>query len=147
MTADERIEKLLNAFGTTIEDLPATKDNNWSGPGYAIDHLKAAKKAAYVWMWEEYEDADVIPIDEIEPPLLDYICHLADVIDRMEIALETAQRGMICSSCINFPICEESAANDVAWDCENYKVDIDWMLWQDDKDKDIYEVRNGRRND
>ena len=99
MTADERIEKILNRFGQTISDLPATKDNDWSGPGYAIDHLKVAKKAAYVWMWEEYEDVDVIPIDEIEAPLLDYICHLADVIDRLETALSTAQRVTTCKSC------------------------------------------------
>lgn len=107
MTANERIEKLLNHFGQTIADLPSTKDHDWSGPAYGIDHLFAAKKSAYVWMWEEYQDADIIPICKDDPPLLDYICHLADVIDRMEVALETALRiiSLFSTSCF---LCAEN---------------------------------------
>lgn len=99
MTADERIEALLNRFGETISDLPNGKDYDWSRPAYDDVHLQSAKKAAYVWMWDEYQDADIIPMDEIEPPLCDYICHLADVIDRMEVALETATRCADCDTC------------------------------------------------
>lgn len=102
MTADERIEKLLNRFGQTIEDLPNPKDYDWSRSAYDDVHLQSAKKAAYVWMWDEYQDADIIPMDEIEPPLCDYICHLADVIDRMEIALETAARWGDCLVCSGY---------------------------------------------
>ena len=101
MTADERIEALLNRFGQTITDLPKTKDYDWSRPAYDDVHLQSAKKAAYVWMWDEYQDADIIPMDEIEPPLCDYICHLADVIDRMEAVLETATRLIDCMYCEN----------------------------------------------
>ena len=53
-------------------------------------------------MWDEYQDADIIPMDEIEPPLCDYICHLCDVIDRMEAALETAARWGDCFVCSGF---------------------------------------------
>ena len=127
MTVDERIEALLNRFGQTISDLPATKDNDWSGPGYAIDHLKAAKKAAYVWMWEEYEDADVIPINKIEPPLLDYICHLADVIDRMEIALETALNLMHCETCTKLFKTACIDCNGGPGDVDQWKI-LDWYL-------------------
>lgn len=111
MTADERIEKLLNRFGQTIEDLPNTKDYDWSRSAYDDVHLQSAKKAAYVWMWDEYQDADVIPMDEIEPPLCDYICHLADVIDRMEIALETATRWMPCDRCEKEDNCQYMDCN------------------------------------
>ena len=109
MTADERIEKLLNRFGQTISDLPNTKDYDWSRSAYDDVHLQSAKKAAYVWMWDEYQDADVIPMDEIEPPLCDYICHLADVIDRLEIALETAltQLEYYCGKCSTYD-CQDS---------------------------------------
>ena len=111
MTADERIEKLLNRFGQTIEDLPNTKDYDWSRSAYDDVHLQSAKKAAYVWMWDEYQDADIIPIDEIEPPLCDYICHLADIIDRMEIALETATRWMPCDRCEKEDNCQDMDCN------------------------------------
>ena len=126
MTADERIEKLLNHFGQTIEDLPNPKDYDWSRSAYDDVHLQSAKKAAYVWMWDEYQDADIIPMDEIEPPLCDYICHLADIINRMEIALETAAKWAECSTCAiectaecekgeacNYRICDSYLYDDV----------------------------------
>ena len=122
MTADERIERLLSRFGQTISDLPNPKDYDWSRSAYDDVHLQSAKKAAYVWMWDEYQDADIIPMDEIEPPLCDYICHLADVIDKLEIALETATRMTTCGTCAN-EFLEECRSEEHC----NYKV-CDWCL-------------------
>lgn len=101
MTADERIEKLLNRFGQTISDLPKSADNDWSTHVYESRHLISAKKAALVFMVDEWQDADGVPEIryEVEEVLLDYICHLADVIDRMEVALETATRMTDCGTC------------------------------------------------
>ena len=115
MTADERIEKLVGAFGQTISDLPNGKDYDWSRPAYDDVHLQSAKKAAYVWMWDEYQDADIISMDEIEPPLCDYICHLADIIDRMEAALETAKRWMPCNMCEHLGSCDEHSDECTFW--------------------------------
>ena len=101
MTADERIEKLLNRFGQTISDLPKSADNDWSTPVYESRHLISAKKAALVFMMDEWQDADAVPEIryEVEECLLDYICHLADVIDKLEIALETAAKWADCGTC------------------------------------------------
>lgn len=103
MTADERIEKLLNRFGQTIEDLPKSADNCWSTNVYESKHLISAKKAALIFMMDEWQDADAVPEIryEVEECLLDYICHLADVIDKLEIALETAIRLIPCEKCID----------------------------------------------
>lgn len=82
MTADERIEKLLNRFGQTISDLPKPNTGYYA---YGMVHRKKANYAAKNW--------DVsIGCDNNE----DYICHLCDVIDRMEIALETAANNSGC---------------------------------------------------
>ena len=126
LKADERIEKLLNRFGQTISDLPNPKDYDWSRSAYDVGHLKQGKKAAYVWMWDEYQDADIIPIDEIEPPLCDYICHLADIIDRMETALETATLVTACA------YCEKSTDEHINYSgCNADNIDFriaDWAL-------------------
>lgn len=101
MTAGEKIEKLLNRYGQTIADLPKSADNDWSTHVYESRHLINAKKAALVFAMDEWQDADAIPEIryEVEEYLLDYICHLADVIDRMEAALETATRWYPCECC------------------------------------------------
>ena len=80
MNADERIEKLLNAFGQTMADLP--NPNDWKYVYvYEAGHRENAHNTAIAWEGEPLMDADA-----------DYICHLCDVIDRMEVALETARR-------------------------------------------------------
>lgn len=72
MTADERLEELLNKAGQTISDLPARYDE------YA--HRLAAYRAEQ-WSkkitWRQYTD---------------YILHLTDVIDRLEWALDNVTR-------------------------------------------------------
>ena len=124
MTADERIEKLLNRFGQTIEDLPKSADNCWSTHVYESRHLISAKKAALIFMMDEWQDADAVPEIryEVEECLLDYICHLADVIDKLEIALDTAARMTTCGTCAN-EFLEECRSEEHC----NYQV-CDWCL-------------------
>ena len=103
MTADERIEKLLNRYGQTIADLPKSADNDWSTHVYESRHLISAKKAALVFWMDEWQDTDAVPEIryEVEECLLDYICHLSDIIDRMETALNTAKMVASCAYCRN----------------------------------------------
>ena len=71
MTAENRIETLLNMANNTISDLPK--------PGeYSMESLNAALDT--VAEWAGVRTAGIIEIGA-------YICHLADVIDRMEWAL------------------------------------------------------------
>lgn len=78
MVADEQIEKLLKQFGQTMSDLPLS----YKGWDYAYPHdvRKKAKETSYKW------GDSVNKVDH----QADYICHLEDVIDRMEIALRIA---------------------------------------------------------
>ncbi|MBR1708805.1 MAG: hypothetical protein IJ719_08260 [Clostridia bacterium] len=101
MTADERIEKLVNRFGQTISDLPKSEDYAY-GPVYNEHHQSMAKKEAHIFSldeWKEYEGLMAVHNDE--KIILDYICHLCDVIDRMEAALETATLWADCTACEN----------------------------------------------
>lgn len=102
MTADERIEKLLNHYGQTISDLPKPTVH-WDGEtttmAYTSVHREKASETALKW-----HKADSAP-QEWQPDVIklvcraDYICHLADVIDRMEAALETATNNFECFHC------------------------------------------------
>ena len=96
MTADERIEQLLNRFGQTIEDLPNPKSNKYSTYDWRTKRNLA--NAAIKWD-EKDDDWDVVR---------DYACHLCDIIDRMEIALETATRLMCCNNCYWAGYCGEN---------------------------------------
>ena len=99
MTADERIEQLLNRFGQTIEDLPKANDYKWS---IKLDKdIKAAENCVEDWYDPDNSD------EFYDMALPSYICHLADIIDRMEIALETAltQFGDDCDKCSSYEYC------------------------------------------
>lgn len=87
MTVDERLEALLNRFGQTIEDLPKPTNQNYA---YPHEDRYAATSAALEWN-------DVLYLHNLY--LADYICHLADVINRMETAMETAIRWYPCECC------------------------------------------------
>lgn len=104
---DERIEKLLNRFGQTISDLPQSY-NGWDY-GYSYDARKLAKETSYKW------GASANKVDH----QADYICHLSDVINRMEAALETATRWASCDLCVHVKECD-------TWDqlrnCERYRL-------------------------
>lgn len=80
MTADERLEALLNRAGQTISDLPT-----WGGD---MRRLGRAKREALTEMGERWTDSPTVSADEM--PLLEYILRLTDIIDRMEWALENA---------------------------------------------------------
>ena len=94
MTADERIEKLLNRFGQTISDLPKANNTRYA---YTDNHCAMTISAAY--KFNDYHPKNYTLNIVIIHILTDYICHLADVIDRMEIALETAVRCTDCGTC------------------------------------------------
>lgn len=100
MTADERIEKLLNRFGQTISDLPkAVVNTNDVQMAYSGEHRHRATQAALEWHLPEAADSNMQDVVSVMACLKDYVCHLADVIDRMEIALETAVRCTDCGTC------------------------------------------------
>ena len=91
MTADERIEKLLNRFGQTISDLPKVNDYKYNRS--LIRSIISAEKSVDEW----YDPDHSYDFYQYAYPA--YICHLADIIDRMEIALETAVRCTDCGTC------------------------------------------------
>lgn len=97
MTADERLEKLLNRAGQTISDLPRKWDDCVSEP-YSGEQCYKAHGAA--WAWYVGEDQRAVPELERQESTRDrlvlrsYILHLTDVIDRMELALEAALMRM-----------------------------------------------------
>ena len=93
MTADERIEKLLNRFGQTISDLP--KANDYKRNRRMIKTMISAENCADDW----YNPDCSYDFYQYAYPA--YICHLADIIDRMEIALETAAKCTSCIPCAN----------------------------------------------
>lgn len=71
MTADERIERLLNEAGQTIEDCPF-----FYGKGQRVLAKEAVRKRMRCGLFVTSADYQ------------DYILHLTDVIDRMEWALD-----------------------------------------------------------
>lgn len=93
MTADERIEKLLNRFGQTISDLPKANDYKYNRK--LIKPIISAEKCVDDW----YDPDHSYDFYQYAYPA--YICHLADIIDRMEIALETAAKCVSCIPCVN----------------------------------------------
>lgn len=93
MTADERIEKLLNRFGQTISDLPKANDYKYNRK--LIKPIISAEKCVDDW----YDPDHSYDFYQYAYPA--YICHLADIIDRMEIALETAAKCTSCIPCVN----------------------------------------------
>lgn len=89
MTADERLEKLLNRFGQTISDLPKSRNEDYA---YDMISLDDADREAVQW-----QEGNLPGYRYSE----DYICHLADVIDRLETALENASKIIDCLFCKN----------------------------------------------
>ena len=91
MTANERLEALLNRAGQTISDLPRKWMTCASEP-YSGEQCYKAHGAA--WAWYAGEDQRAVPELEQQETTRDrmilrqYILHLTDVIDRMETALE-----------------------------------------------------------
>ena len=117
MTADERIERLLNRFGQTIADLPKAK-GSWHA--YRQEHLDSAFFATMRW----HGNRCLGTIMDCE----DYICHLCDVIDRMETALDTATVALGCYACKHFeehdfPKCEGDGCDHCCEIDDDYLID------------------------
>jgi len=110
MAADERLEKLLNHFGQTISDLPKPTEEGYA---YEKEHRRSAREAALKWSDVNYAAC---------PFLNDYICHLADVIDKMEIALETALNVMHCETCVNCAKAECRDCSGDMGDVDQYRI-------------------------
>lgn len=110
MTADERIEKLLNHFGQTISDLPKPdrRLDRLYGP-YSAETRLNYYHAAREWSGWDSRTPDMA--------IADYACHLCDIIDRLEIALETASRWMPCDRCENEGDCQYMDCNLSMKDC------------------------------
>ena len=85
MNADERIEKLLNEFGQTISDLPEADGLHHV---YESKHRQEAEKSVYKWHKFSGTYTEIVDVVEMNAS---YICHLADVIDRMERALSNSK--------------------------------------------------------
>lgn len=113
MTADERIENLLQAFGQTISDLPTA--NDYKRRHDQIPHLIAAMDAAEAWYDPESNE-------KIAYSMMAYICHLVEIIDRMETALEIARRTMSCDACRYYIDCKMKRD-----ECESFEL-IDLAL-------------------
>ena len=90
MNADERIEKLLNHFGQTISDLPKPDNTVYA---YEVKDIEKAYDTSFKWHNERVIRHGILLHSG------DYICHLANVIDRMEVALETALSCCYCEYC------------------------------------------------
>lgn len=121
MTTDERLESLVSSFGQTISDLPKADASEYA---YSREHLGSANMAA--WRWHENQHGISMNLD-----CEDYICHLADVIDRMEAALETARRWMGCEMCGRSGSCQKvtdyEVDNGFIRDCDDFRIK-DWFL-------------------
>lgn len=121
MTADERIEKLLNRFGQTISDLPTT---------YHPSHRCSARCAAFDWIEKNKPELLETPF-LIIGMLSTYVCHLADIIDRMEIALETAVKCAPCHTCANIKYCDGSS-------CDDFRIEDEYLSDVSEKDAKRY---------
>lgn len=97
MTADERIEVLVKRFGQTIDDLPRpwVDDGRTQHYAYPVEHHRSVGRTVEEWMPFKTAMTSGVFMGRYK----DYICHLADVIDRMEAALETAVRVAGCPRC------------------------------------------------
>ena len=71
MTADERIERLLNRFGQTISDLP--KPNNLIPP-YSKEEQREGTRGLVKW----YDLKDDLSLEEFVPMAFGYMCHQAE---------------------------------------------------------------------
>lgn len=113
MTADERIEGMLNQLGQTMATLPSPVFENVEGRdanvlmAYEYPDRYNAVRVALKW---HILNAS-IPEEQSEGTLFatlsDYICHLVDVIDKLEIALDTALNALNVGEMTGQPVSVE----------------------------------------
>lgn len=121
MTADERIEALLNRARQTISDLPKPTEDEYAHPMYT------ARRAAMMEIVRFQEDDLALYLEKIEATtpdyVVDYILHLTDVIDRMEMALENV--------CGERDYLRQTAGVDSCWTCVYAGVSEGWRAADD----------------
>ena len=103
MTADERLEALLNRAGQTISDLPKCAEDG--SIEYYTERLESLVKAVRAF------DRDSIYRTLLNVQIAIYALHLTDVIDRMETALENV--------CGERDYLRHVAGVDGCWTCTN----------------------------
>ena len=81
MTADERLEALLNRAGQTISDLPKSD-------GKHLTYDRESRSSAEHGVFAYAKQSGYVDVIDCLAMHQDYILHLTDVIDRMETALE-----------------------------------------------------------
>lgn len=86
MTCDERLEKLLNKAGQTISDLPKPDDYYYAYDVNISEISRLVENTVREFCRLKVNYATGIQAYH------DYILHLADVIDRLEWALDKAVR-------------------------------------------------------
>lgn len=103
MTPDERIEKLLNRAGQTISDLPKATIYEFA---YCLGKEDVELVFGLVRKFEFCNHKENLDLE-----LVDYILHLTDIIDRMELALENV--------CGERDYLRQTAGVDGCWTCTN----------------------------
>lgn len=103
MTPDERLEALLNRAGQTISDLPKATKYEFA---YCLGKEDIGLVFGSVRKFEFCGDKEKLDLE-----LVDYILHLADVIDRLETALENV--------CVERDYLRQIARADGCWTCTN----------------------------
>ena len=82
MTSKEKIEKLLNYYGDTLNDLPSPSVDRYA---YSPADLSNACKQATGWSF------GITNMRVTESSLADFICHQSAVIEKLVKALESAE--------------------------------------------------------
>lgn len=82
MTSKEKIEKLLNYYGDTLNDLPSPSVDRYAH--YPSDLNEACERATG-WSF------GITNMRVTESSLADYICHQNDIIEKLIKALESAE--------------------------------------------------------
>lgn len=82
MTSKEKIEKLLNYYGDTLNDLPSPSVDRYA---HFPTDIKNACEQATGWSF------GITNMRVTESSLADYICHQNDIIGKLVKALESAE--------------------------------------------------------
>lgn len=90
MTANERLEAILEKAHNTITDLPELDEHAYS-PESCADFAATALTQVYHFKFPETEDQIKIPTPNLINALCIYGLHLVDIIDRFDWALDNEE--------------------------------------------------------
>lgn len=119
MTSNERIEKTLNRAGQTASDLPKSY-------GWYLTYDKELRSNAEHQVFEFAGQSGFVDIIDCLAIHQDYIIHQAEVIDRLETALENVcnerdylayrlRRYRDCQSCGRAETCDRTPDRCLGW--------------------------------